>query len=121
MTMRECYARMGGDYEDTMRRLRCEERAGRYLVRFLSDPTAGLLWRALEAGQGEAAFIAAHTLKGVSSYLGMNRLYASCCALTDALRAHAAGSVGLGMQVRIDYEEAVHAVEGLGLPSACLR
>lgn len=114
MTVRECYAAMGGDYEEALSLLGSEDRIRRYLLRFAVDPTAALLFTALASGEGQTAFGAAHTLKGVCHCLGMTRLYASSYALTEALRAGMTQDTGLLWQVHQDYEAVICAVRGLG-------
>ena len=57
MTIRECYEKTGSDYESI-----------------------------LEAKDGERAFRAAHTLKGVCINLGFDRLYNVSAELTEKLR-----------------------------------
>lgn len=87
MTTRECYDRIGGDYDDVMRRFRDDARVRRFAVMFLSDESIEDLERAMDAGSCEEAFRAAHTLKGVCLNLGFKKLYESVDAITEALRA----------------------------------
>lgn len=114
MTVRECYAAMGGDYEEALSLLGSEERIRRYLLRFAVDPTAALLFHALAQGEGQTAFGAAHTLKGVCHCLGMTRLYDSSYALTEVLRAGLPHDGALLNRVHQDYETVIRAVHGLG-------
>ena len=53
---------------------------------FLDDSSFSELCRALEEGQREEAFRAAHTLKGVCANLGFDQLRTSASALTELLR-----------------------------------
>jgi len=57
-----------------------------FLNEFLSDPTFALLDTAMGEKNISSAFQAAHTLKGVTGNLSMDRLYQKLAALTDALR-----------------------------------
>ena len=59
-----------------MARLGGEPMASRFIRRFASDGSYDALTAALRAGQGQEAFRAAHTLKGVAANLGLERL---CC------------------------------------------
>ena len=68
----------------------------------------------MAAGQTEAAFRAAHTLKGVSANLGFEQLRQSASALTEFLRGKAepapAEALPLLEQVRRDYQMTVDAI-----------
>lgn len=84
--LQECYERMGGDYADVLARLVNAERIGKYVVKFLEDPTYGMLCEAKEAGDHEAVFLHIHTLKGVSQNLGFGNLYRASYEMTEAVR-----------------------------------
>ena len=86
MTVQECYAKMGGDYDDVMSRLRADDRVKRFLLKVADDKSFALLTDMLAQKNVEEAFRAAHTLKGVSSNLSITRLYKSACEMTEALR-----------------------------------
>ena len=86
MTIKECYAAMGGDYQDVLRRFRSEALLEKLSVKFLEDTTYQTLRSALEAENAQEAFRAAHTLKGISQNLGFTQLYQASCVLTEALR-----------------------------------
>ena len=66
MTLKECYDALGGNYEDTVRRLYNEKLVEKFLFKFEEDPSFENLKKALEEENLEAAFRAAHTLKGVA-------------------------------------------------------
>ena len=57
------------------------------LYTFAEDPNFPALKQALDAGDYEKAFSAAHALKGVSANLGLTPLYQAVCELVEALRA----------------------------------
>ena len=63
MTLKECYDALGGNYEDTVRRLYNEKLVEKFLFKFEEDPSFENLKKALEEEDLEAAFRAAHTLK----------------------------------------------------------
>lgn len=86
MTIRECYEAMGGDYEEVLARLEKEEWIQRFALKFLEDPNYGILCAAMEEGNLEEAFRAAHTLKGGSLNLGFKKLQESSHEITEALR-----------------------------------
>lgn len=83
MTLKECYDALGGNYEDTVRRLYNEK----FLFKFEEDPSFENLKKALEEEDLEAAFRAAHTLKGVAQNMGFDNLAESSSVLTEALRS----------------------------------
>lgn len=87
MTIRECYERTGSDYEDALTRLGHESLLQRFAIKFLEDPTFQDLCKAMEQADGETAFRAAHTLKGICLNLGFTRLGTVSAELTDAMRA----------------------------------
>lgn len=82
----EFYARIGTDGAQVTARLGGEAMTSRFIRRFASDGSYDALMAALDAGQGQEAFRAAHTLKGVAANLGFERLWAAASALTEQLR-----------------------------------
>ena len=87
MTLKECYDALGGNYEDTVRRLYNEKLVEKFLFKFEEDPSFENLKKALEEEDLEAAFRAAHTLKGVAQNTGFDNLAESSSVLTEALRS----------------------------------
>ena len=57
-----------------------------FLVKFLDDQNYQILLKALNKKDVKAAFLAAHSLKGISGNLSMDRLYAAVCNLVEVLR-----------------------------------
>ena len=43
MTVKECYEKMGADYDSVMGRLRKDERVQKFLLKFLNDKSYELL------------------------------------------------------------------------------
>ena len=86
MTVQECYAQMGGDYDDVTSRLRTDERIKKFLLKVADDKSFELLCSSLETRNIEEAFRAAHTLKGVCKNLSIDNLAYSASNLTEALR-----------------------------------
>lgn len=82
----EFYRRIGTDGAQVTARLGGEAMTSRFIQRFASDGSYNALMAALDAGQGQEAFRAAHTLKGVAANLGFERLWAAASALTEQLR-----------------------------------
>lgn len=116
-TLREAYQGVGADYEDVLGRLMgSEDMVARFAARFADDPSYAQLSEALDAGDAEAAFRAAHTLKGVAQNLGLVNLYEPASILTEALRGGSLeGADELAVPVRQQYEATIAALaEALG-------
>ena len=86
MTLQEFYTRIGGNYDDTLRRIPSEAIVRKFVLKYPNDPSFGQLKDALAAQDWETAFRASHTLKGVAQNLGMDRLYKTAATLCDAVR-----------------------------------
>ena len=82
MTVKECYAKLGGDYEDVVKRLMGDALVERFMLKFLDDGSYQELVNALK----EDAVRAAHTLKGVCQNLSFTSLYEPSQTITEALR-----------------------------------
>lgn len=59
----------------------------RYLLQFPADENFSKIGPALSAQDWEGALMAAHTLKGLSANLGMDRLFRACDQVVCMLRA----------------------------------
>lgn len=121
MTLKECYAALGGDYDEVMGRLRSERLVQKFVLKFLNDGSYQLLLDSLAAGDREEAFRAAHTIKGVCANLAFNELLESSEGLTEALRDGKPAQPGeeeLLTRVKADYDRAYQAIsafqEGVG-------
>ena len=113
MDIRECYARIGGDYEDVLGRMMNKESlVQKFLFKIPEDKSYENLVSALEAGDGETAFRAAHTLKGVSQNLSLTRLADAVVPLTEALRGGTipADAPQMLALVEASYKETVEAI-----------
>lgn len=86
ISMREAYKKIGANYDDACARLMGEEMLARFALKFLDDESMDKLEAAMAAGDAEGAFMAAHTLKGVSQNLGFDNLYEPAVVVTEALR-----------------------------------
>lgn len=91
MTVQECYQNLGGDYSQVEKRLPSVSLIKRFITKFLDDGSFSKLYQAMQAGQREQAFRAAHTLKGVCANLSFDRLGASASQLTELLRSEGDG------------------------------
>ncbi len=112
MTLRECYQMFGGNYEEVLGRLVNEERVERFALKFLNDTSFQTLRDKYASGEYKEAFRAAHTIKGLSTNLGFERLFVSADALTEALRNGKSDNAdALYERVTEDYRELREALE----------
>ena len=113
MTLKEFYMVTGGDYEGTLSRLITEARIIKFARKFENDPSFNELCSALERGNVQDAFLAAHTLKGVSQNLGFEQVFRCSAAVTEILRA---GSLDVGTwmdELKSHYEAVINALAAL--------
>lgn len=114
MNLKECYEALGGDYEGVLGRLRTERMITKFVLKFLDDKSCETLLQAVAARNGEEAFRAAHTIKGICQNLSFDRLYRSSSALSECLRGGwDDAAVALTEQVREDYRVTAEAIRGL--------
>ena len=114
MTLKECYAALGGNYDEVMGRLRSERLVQKFVLKFLNDGSYQLLKDSLAAGDRDEAFRAAHTIKGVCANLAFNELLESSEQLTEAQRdgkPPEPGEEALVARVEADYARARQAIE----------
>lgn len=114
MTIQECYQQLGGDYDVIKKRLSSDMIIKKIITKFPDDSSFSDLKAAMEEGSREKAFGAAHTLKGVSANLSLNRPTLSASKLTELLRpkteAIPAGADVLFEEIRNDYELTVSTI-----------
>lgn len=112
MTLEECYAKLGGDYKSVLTRMMEDTLVEKFMLRFLSDTSYDTLISALDEGNYEEAFRAAHTIKGVCQNLGFDKLFASANPLTESLRSMtSAPPKELVEEVKRDYAETINAIK----------
>ena len=113
MTLQECYAAMGGDYEGVMGRLRSERMVQKFVLKFLEDGSFDLLCSSMEAGDLSEAFRAAHPIKGECANLAFSALLKSSSQLTELLRAGDMGDQAqeLFQRVKADYAKTAQAIQ----------
>ena len=114
MTLQECYAALGGDYDEVIGRLRSERMVQKFALKFLNDGSYELLCQSMEQKNYEEAFRAAHTIKGVCQNLSFSKLYESSSQLSEALRSGWTPEADdLLLQVRRDYQLTTDALKEL--------
>lgn len=83
----EFYNAIGSDFQSVSKRFGNDSVIlTRFVLKFLSDESFRKLKTALEKDDAESAFYAAHTLKGICSNLGFDRLFEKSSAVTEMLR-----------------------------------
>ena len=114
MSLKSCYEALGGNYDEARGRLMSERIMQKFVLKFLDEGSYDLLMSALEAKDGEAAFRAAHTLKGVCLNLSFDRLHHSVEPLCEALR-HGWNDEAPAMAeaVKSDYRQTIEAIRAL--------
>ena len=114
MTIEECYEAIESDYKSVFKRFGNDAMVKRFAIKFLNDPSFQDLTDGLAAQDGEKAFRAAHTLKGVCLNLGFTGLYKVSAELTEVLRGReTAGSDALYQQVKEQYIILTDAIKEL--------
>ena len=86
MTFKECCEKVGGNYDDIVKRFEKESTAKRFVAKFLSDTTFDDLDLGIKNKSAKDEFFAAHTLKGICVNLGFDDLYRICFEITEMLR-----------------------------------
>ena len=84
---RKIFEAYGADYNSTMARFMGNEAMYvKFLDMLFKDDNLEKLGTALEQQDYEAAFAAAHTLKGVVGNMGLTPLFNAVCAIVEPLR-----------------------------------
>lgn len=118
MTVKECYEKVGSDYEAVLKRLGSEDMLKRFSIKFLDDPSFQSLQENLKAGNTREAFRAAHTLKGICANLGFDRLFETDRELTELLRGgDQTGWEPLFARVEADYKALTAVIRELAVES----
>lgn len=86
MTIKECYEKMGSDYESICERFGSELLVQKFALKFLKDTTYDRLCRAVDYRDWDMAFRLAHTLKGLAANLSFTYLEQAASVMTEDLR-----------------------------------
>lgn len=65
MTIRECYEKMGSDYDAVLERIPSEAIITKFAKKFIDDASYSNLENAMTQNNAEEAFREVHTLKGI--------------------------------------------------------
>ena len=111
---KEIFENYGGDYNSTMPRFMNNESMYRKFLNMLfKDDNLKKLNDAIQSGDLEKAFEAAHTLKGVCANLGFTQLFKVSSDLTEELRGGAPDEAKLPElleKVSSEYKKTVDAI-----------
>ena len=110
MNLAEFYIAIEGDYNEIKRNLISDEIIGELVLDFLEDKSFISLKEAFIAGDVDSAFLAAHTLKGVSASLGFKCLAAPASTITEKLRAKEMPSVSEIEYIQCQYNKVIDAI-----------
>lgn len=111
MRIDELYEMTGDNYANVLERFGNEETLAYIMRKFPRDPNFRELKRALESGDNEKAFRAAHTLKGISLNLGFDGMNKPLSVLTEILRGRASGNTAeLFSEVEKEYDRIVELI-----------
>lgn len=84
---RKAFEEYGGDYDSVMERFMSNEAMYIKIFNMLfKDDNLQKLGSAIECGDLDKAFEAAHTLKGVAANLGLIPYYKEICSIVESLR-----------------------------------
>ena len=116
MTAEECYGLLGENYNEILERFGNEAMIKKFAISFIKDPSFADLKDALQKNDGERAFRAAHTLKGVCLNLGFSGLYQVSSDLTEKLRDHCTdGANELFKKVEEKYQSVISVLNAMAL------
>ncbi len=112
MTLKDCYERFGGNYDEVLGRLQREKTVEKFVLKFLDDKSFCLLADAMDEKQYEDALRAVHTIKGICQNLSFTRLYESSALMTKTLRdGDVESAAGMMAQVTQDYEQTIQCIK----------
>ena len=111
MSLRTCYEALGGNLDSVLGRLPSERLVQKFVLKFLNEGSYAELMTAVQAKDGEAAFRASHTLKGICLNLSFDKLYASSERICEALRnGWTDDAPAMAEAVEADYRQTIAAI-----------
>lgn len=115
MTVKDCYGKMNGSYDEIISRLMSDDRIKKFLFKFLNGDNFSQLSDAMEAKNYEEAFKAVHTLKGVSANMAFTSLTQGCEKLTEDLRGGQASEAAQTYfeEIKASYELVIKTIKEL--------
>ena len=86
MTIRELYAKIGGNYDQALRIMKSERLIDKYVRKLKNSNVDEMLSQAGEAMDPTGLFESAHAMKGVCSNLGLEELANAADEITEEFR-----------------------------------
>lgn len=112
MTLQECYAALGGDYDEVSARLNGDRLVQKFMLKYPDDGNFDLLCTSMAEKNYEEAFRAVHTIKGICQNLSFTKLLDSSSRLSDALRhGWTPEAEPLMEQVKADHLAVIAAIQ----------
>lgn len=85
-TLKECYEKLGGDYNDVISRLMRDKMVCKFMYKFMDDKSFNQFIEGMEKGDYEEALMGVHTLKGICQNLSFSELFECSNEATKALK-----------------------------------
>ena len=86
----------------------------KFVMRFPEDENFPNLKRAMDCGDVKGAFVAAHTLKGVTGNLSMDKLYETVSKMVEDLREGNLDAAAVRMEeLEKQYAQTIQALEAM--------
>lgn len=112
MNLKDCYLKLGGDFDEVLGRLRREQTIQKFVYKFLDDKSFALFEASMEKKDYDEALRAVHTLKGICQNFSFTKLLESSTITTAALKENnwdkAADMIP---QLTEDYYQTINAIE----------
>lgn len=111
MNLKDCYIKFGGDFDEVLGRLRCEQIVQKFMYKFLDDKSFHLFEASVENKDYEEALRAVHTLKGICQNLSFTRLFESSSLVTNALKENDWDkAIDMMPKLSEDYYETINVI-----------
>lgn len=111
MTLQELYSKINGNFAEAQSRLMKDSFIEKFSLMYLTDDSFANLQKAIDAGNINDSFRAAHTIKGVAANLAFTELQQAASDLTEQLRPQTEpADINLFAKVKAAHEKIVSAL-----------
>ena len=112
MNLKDCYLKLGGDFDEVLGRLRREQTVRKFVFKFLDDKSFSLFEASMVKKDYSEALRAVHTLKGICQNLSFTRLFESSSLVTNALKENDWNkAVDMMPKLSKDYYEIIDVIK----------
>ena len=112
MDLKDCYMKLGGNFDEVMGRLGREQIIRKFVYKFLDDKSFAIFEASMEKKDYAEALRAVHTLKGICQNLSFTRLSESCSAATKVLKEDNWNKAAeMIPQLSEEYYKTINAIE----------